>query len=181
MKPWITLAGSLLITAAAALLLPSLYQLETGSSLNQSAEEVLLPQPRVELSEDNLVDQMNVLPLDVPIMRVSWDEEVLTLDLKLEAQEMGPEAVYRSMAEAAAFCFYGTTNVRQLLLRVVAEDAWTGGRHLLLAADIRRNEWPQQTLTELRGWNRAELSEELKRSFRVTDTLLWRSSFSSYD
>lgn len=179
MKPWVILGGSLLLTAGAAVLLPQLYSWDLGSSAVRSTAAVLSPQQRVTLTDDNLVDTLHSLPLTTPIARVSWEHSTLTLDVKLTEGGAAPTEVYQNMGEITAFCFYGTNNVKQLLLRVVAEDQWTGERHLLVASDIRRNEWPPQALTELRSWVSPELPESLKSWFRVTDTKLWRSMYNN--
>jgi hypothetical protein len=177
MKPWIVLGGSILITAAAAVLLPSLQALDSGTAVVRETQATMSPQQRVMLTDDNLVDTLKELPLTTPIASVSWEHSVLTLDVKLSKEETAPLEIYQNMAEVAAFSFYGTTNVRQLLLRVVTQDAWSGERRLLLASDIRRNEWTPEELAHLKSREGADLPEELKSRFRITVTPLWQSRF----
>ncbi|MGQ3477464.1 hypothetical protein [Paenibacillus sp. TY11] len=177
MKPWIVLGGSILITTAVAVLLPSLQVLDSGTAAVRETQATISTQQRVLLTDDNLVDTLNELPLTTPIVSVSWEHSVLTLDVKLSKEETTPLEIYQNMAELAAFSFYGTTNVRQLLLRVVTQDEWSGERHLLLASDIRRNEWTNEALEQLRSREGAELPEDLKSRFRVTVTPMWQNRF----
>jgi hypothetical protein len=177
MKRFTVFAGALLLTVGAAALLPALQQLDHFAGRAENTRAVLLPQPRMELNEYNLVDQLNGLSLSMPIAKASWRETVLTLDLKMPETAAAPATVYANIAEAASYCFYGTSNVQQLLLRIVAEDPWTGKRYLLIAADIRRDEWPTEALRALRGWSEPELPEELKSQFRISDTKLWRTLY----
>lgn len=179
MKPWIVLGSSILITAAAAVLLPLIQALDSGTAAVRQTQTAISPQQRVQLTDDNLVDTLRELPLTTPIASVSWEHSVLTLDVKLLKEETTPLEIYQNMAELVAFSFYGTTNVRQLLLRVVTQDAWSGERHLLLASDIRRNEWTNETLDQLRSREGAELPAELKSRFRITVTPMWQKRFDS--
>ncbi|MNP65499.1 hypothetical protein D3C76_1610950 [compost metagenome] len=82
--------------------------------------------------------------------------------------------MYKGMAEIISFAFERTTNIDQLLLRLVAEDRWVGSKYLLLAADVRRGNWPSSALSELRNTGDNELSSELKSWFRVTESHLWK-------
>ncbi|MDP4096654.1 hypothetical protein OIN60_07710 [Paenibacillus sp. P96] len=177
MKRLTVFTGTLLLTIGAAALLPVLQQLDDYAGQAENSRAVLLPQPRMELNDYNLVDQLNELSLTMPITKVNWKQAVLTLDLKMPDTAAEPATVYKNIADAASYCFYGTSNVQQLLLRVVAEDPWTGKRHLLIAADIRRDEWSADALRELRGWSGPSLPEELKNQFRISDTKLWRTRF----
>ncbi|MFB5763116.1 hypothetical protein [Paenibacillus medicaginis] len=177
MKRLTVFAGALLLTVGAAALLPALQQLDHFAGRAENTRAVLLPQPRMELNEYNLVDQLNGLPLTMQIAKASWKGAVLTLDLKMPDTATSPATVYENIAEVASYCFYGTSNVQQLLLRIVAEDPWTGKRHLLIAADIRRDEWPAEALHTLKGWSEPELPEELKNEFRISDTKLWRTRY----
>ncbi|MEC0181814.1 hypothetical protein P4H61_09905 [Paenibacillus peoriae] len=177
MKPWIVLGSSILITAAAAILLPSLHTLDSGTAAVRETQAAISTQQRVRLTDDNLVDTLKELPLTTPIASVSWEHSVLTLDVKLSKEETAPLEIYQNMAELVAFSFYGTTNVQQLLLRVVTLDKWSGERHLLLASDIRRNEWTNEALEQLRSREGAELPEQLKSRFRITVTPMWQKRF----
>lgn len=177
MKPWIVLGGSILITVAAAVLLPSLQALDSGTAAVRETQATISPQQRVLLTDDNLVDTLKELPLTTPIASVSWEHSVLSLDVKLSKEDTAPLEIYQNMAELIAFSFYGTTNVRQLLFRVVTQDEWSGERHLLLASDIRRNEWTNEALEHLRSREGADLPEQLKTRFRIIVTPMWQKRF----
>lgn len=175
MKRWTVFVATLLLTFGIAALLPALQQLDHSAGRGDNSKAVLLPQ--TELNEYNLVDQLSGLPLTMPVAKVSWGESLLSLDLQMPDTAAPPSTVYENIAEVASYCFYGTSNVQQLLLRIVAEDPWTGKKHLLIAADIRRDEWSAEALRALRNWSGPELPEELKNQFRISDTRLWRTRY----
>ncbi|RCX23251.1 hypothetical protein DFP94_101848 [Fontibacillus phaseoli] len=139
-----------------------------------SAETFLSEKP-VELSDDNLVDGLSELKLPVPIAKVDLNGAVLSVDLKVTEDRFDKGELYRGIAEMISFSFERTTNIDQLLLRLVAEDRWLGKRYLLLAADVRRGEWPESALYALRTTGNMELPKELRTWFRVTETQLWKS------
>lgn len=127
-----------------------------------------------ELNDDNLVDGLSTIELPVPIAKVDVNRNVLSVDLKVSEEHFNKGELYSGIAELISFSFERTSNIDQLLLRLVAEDRWLGTRYLLLAADVRREEWSESALEELRNAGDKELPKELRALFRMTETHLWR-------
>lgn len=143
-----------------------------------AAEHPVFAEERpLRLSDDNLVDALKQLSLSVPIAKVGWDGSILSIDLKVIDDNMTATDLYKNMAEFIAFSFGHTTNVDQLLIRLLAEDKWLGTRYLLLASDVRRGEWPLTALQQLKATHQEELSHDIVAWFRITETSLWRSRF----
>ncbi|WP_334071591.1 MULTISPECIES: hypothetical protein [Paenibacillus] len=128
----------------------------------------------VELTDDNLVDSLSSLELNVPIAKVDLNGGILSVDLKVKDERLTKNDLYAGMADLISFAFARTTNIDQLLLRLIAEDQWLGSRYLLVAADVRRGEWPMDAPERLRAAGNGEIPTELKQWFRLTETALWR-------
>lgn len=171
---WVTRA--LVLTLGSALLCAGLSR--PGSLLSfggvPSATPVAVSLPPKELTEDNLVDGLSSVDLPVRIAKADLNSSILSIDLKVTEDQFDKEQLYLSMADVIAFTFERTSNIDQLLLRFVAEDQWLGTRYLLLAADVRRGEWPAAALEELRNAGGQELSPMLIKWFRITLTHLWK-------
>ncbi|WP_018751414.1 hypothetical protein [Paenibacillus sanguinis] len=141
------------------------------------AATVFAGQKPGRLTEDNLVDGLSVLPLPLPLAKVDLNAGILSVDLKVTDEESSTEQVYQGMAELISFAFEHTSNVDQLLLRVLAEDRWLGTRYLLIAADVRRDEISTEELFGLRDMGNGPLPEDLQSSMHITETQLWKSRF----
>lgn len=128
-----------------------------------------------ELRDDNLVDGLSALELPVPIAKVDLNGRILSVDLKVTEDKFDKGTLYMGIGEVMSFTFERTTNIDQLLLRLVAEDRWLGARYLLLAADVRRGEFTETTLMALRDLGDREMPKELRERLRVTETHLWKS------
>lgn len=142
----------------------------------QTATVFAGPYP-AELTDDNLVDALDPLQLPLPIAKVDLNRGILSIDLKIEGDHVGTADVYRGMAEMISFAFEHTSNIDQLLLRLMAEDRWLGTQYLLLAADVRRSEFSAEELSALRHAGSGELPEALRLRLRMTETRLWKSRF----
>ncbi|MFE4710924.1 hypothetical protein ACFRAM_08630 [Paenibacillus sp. NPDC056722] len=177
-KTW-WIGALLLLTAGSAILLPRLADLESSLRQDRGAVETFSEDSDMVLDDTNLVDAIGTLPLTLTIGSVGWENGVLSLDLMVTGNDHDPEELYRNMAQAVAFAIQDTTNVNQLLLRVVAEDKWTQTRRLLLAGDIRRREWSGELQKELLNTGNRPLSEHLKSSFRISESDLWKNQFIS--
>ncbi|AZK47170.1 hypothetical protein [Paenibacillus lentus] len=128
-----------------------------------------------ELKNDNLVDELIAWQLLVPVDKVELSGSILAIDFKVTEGAHSAEWLYQGLAQSVDRSFHNTSNIQRLLVRFIAEDRWLGNKYLLLAADIRRGEWPAEALEELRTWGDRELSRELKSWFRVTETNLWKT------
>lgn len=145
---------------------------KTGRSYTVFAEE----QP-ITLTNNNLVDGLSALELPAKIAKVGLNRNVLSVDLKVTEDDFDAAKLYQGMAELISFSMERTSNVDQLLLRLVAEDKWLGTRYLLLAADVRRGQWPASALEDLRNVGNQEVPRELREWFRMTETHLWKTRF----
>lgn len=139
-----------------------------------SAASVVAPASSLVLTDENLVDGLASLELSVRIAKVDLNGQILSIDLRVAEEQFDKQQLYQSMAEVISFAMEDTSNIDQLLLRLIAEDQWLGTRYLLLAADVRRGAWPVQALEELRNSGQEELSPSLIRWFRITATHLWK-------
>ncbi|USB34761.1 hypothetical protein [Paenibacillus sp. YPG26] len=180
MRRWTTSIAAILIAVTTVLALASL----TGQGTAWSGSRVysaFASAKVVDLRENNLVDELAGLPLSVRIAKVNLDQSILSVELKIGEKSYQPSVLYLDMAELIRFAFERTSNVSQLLIRLVAEDKWVGTKHLLLAADVRRGEWPSSALDDLENLGDQPLSGELKRYFRISATSLWKNRFERTD
>ncbi|MWV44724.1 hypothetical protein GRF59_13980 [Paenibacillus sp. HJL G12] len=177
MNRFILAGAALVITVGTALLLTQIGSLHTSVTSQKQAMPVILHQPGWELSNDNIVDALDSLPLTMQIHRVEWNESALSIDLIVTAPDTKLSEIYRNIADLLSFSFSGTLNVKQVKLRLVAEDKWVGTRHLLLAADARREDWDDNVFWELRREGEAPISDTLKQRLHVIETLLWKKQF----
>lgn len=164
----------MLVTAASAVILPQLADL--ASMLPQHGAVETFAKGGV-LEEDNLVDAVSTIPFTLTIDSVGWKHGILSLDLKVTGNDHEPRELYQNMARAISFAFEETENVDQLLLRIVAEDKWLDSRRLLLAGDIRRQEWSPQLLYALQTTGNVPLPDGLKTGFRISESELWKKQF----
>ncbi|MEF2964361.1 hypothetical protein V3851_00845 [Paenibacillus sp. M1] len=169
----------LLLTLGTALLLAYLTRpggplLGNSSPVSAAIFDAEREQP-VELTDDNLVDGLKTLELPAPIAKVGLDGRILSVDLRVTEERFDKSELYGGMAELISFSFKRTSNIDRLLLRLIAEDRWLGTKYLLLAADVRRGDWPDSALGALRNAGDGELPRELKEWLRMTETHLWKS------
>ncbi|WP_410514801.1 hypothetical protein PaeBR_10695 [Paenibacillus sp. BR2-3] len=167
----------LLLSAASAVVLPKLADLNSVLHKEQGVVETFIGGGHTTLNEDNLVDTLGALPLLLPIDSVGWKNEVLSLDLKVTSSDHEPDEIYKDMAQVISFAFQDTSNVNQLLLRIIVEDKWLGSRRLLLAGDIRREEWSRELQRELESAGNNLLSARVQTGFRISESDLWKKQF----
>lgn len=130
--------------------------------------------PQIELNEANLVDELIAWNLPLAIDKIDFGVNVLSLDLAITDSDIEPWQVYDALSQTIVVTFGRTTNVNRLLVRFVAEDPWLHSKYLLLAANVRREGWPEYALYELSEWGNRELNPELKQWFHITETNLWK-------
>lgn len=175
-KAW-WIGAAFLLTATSVIILPKLADLDSALQQRNGSVETFNGNPSTVLSNDNLVDVLGSLPLTLSIDSVGWEDHVLSLDLKVTGNDHEPEELYQNMAEAISYAFQETSNVDQLLLRIVVEDKWLGSRRLLLAGDIRRSEWTPELQNELMSAGNYPITDHLKIGFRISETELWKKQF----
>lgn len=179
-QKWLWGAGCIGLTFVSVFLLVSLSSLSSYASKDIHKPALADIGKPIELSSDNLVDEMSRLYLPVKLSKVDLRMHILSVDLKLTGDNFKPALVYESLAELISFSMGQTNNVYQLLIRVVAEDPWTKNKYLLLAADIRKGQWPTELIQQLQELGNEQLPREMKTWFRVTETKLWQSHFKKY-
>ncbi|MBR2563224.1 MAG: hypothetical protein IKE29_01210 [Paenibacillus sp.] len=177
MKPGMIVAASIVTTITAVILLVVFQSLHTRTWGGERAEPVTASHQPIQLTNENLVDVLSSLHMSTPIARVEWKQSILTLDLKVKGKNTSYTEIYENMAAVVDLSFRTVDNVDQVLLRIMAEDEWIHKRHLLLAADIRRGEWPLYAIDMLRTWKSTTFSEELKDWFHLMQTELWKKQF----
>lgn len=176
MRKWKPIIAACLISLTLAFMLAVLTA--RGSTWSgKPAYSVFADKQVIDLTENNLVDELSRLPLSVRLSKVKLDQSILSVDLKIGDESYQPSVLYLNMAELIRFSFERTSNVSQLLIRLVAEDKWVGTKHLLLASDVRRGEWPPSALDDLENLGDHPLPDELKQYFRFTVTSLWKNRF----
>lgn len=175
-KAW-WIGAVLLLTATSAVILPQLADLDATLQHRHGAVETFAGSQGTVLDNDNLVDVLGALPLSLSIDSVGWEDHVLSLDLKVSGNDHEPVELYQNMAQAISFAFQETSNVDQLLLRMVVTDKWLGSTRLLLAGDIRRQEWSYALQNELQSAGNLPISDRLKTGFRISETELWKKQF----
>lgn len=176
MKRNLAIRAILLTFGCALAMAGAAWLSEHPAQPRQAATVFAGPTPAV-LTDDNLVDALDPLQLPMPIAKVELNRGILSVDLKVDGDKIGTDDVYRGMAEMISFAFEHTSNIDQLLLRLMAEDRWLGTKYLLVAADVRRAEFSAEELNALRHAGSGELPEALRVRMRLTETRLWRSRF----
>lgn len=173
---WI--GAAFVVTAASALLLPRMEILQSSQKPASGTVETFSQRTdKLVLGEGNLVDALGSISFHLSIGSVSWEEGVLSLDLKVTDTAVRPGDVYADMSNALAFAFRNTENANQVLLRIMAEDRWIGSSRLLLAADARRSELTPELLEELENAGNIPLPPSLKSALRISETSLWKNQF----
>jgi len=172
---WIGTA--LLLSIASSLILPKLADMDSALRTKHGVLETFIGGRDTVLTEDNLVDQLGALPLLLSIDSAGWENNILSLDLKITSNDPHPEEIYRDVARTISFAFQETPNVNELLLRVIVEDKWLGSRRLLLAGDIRRSEWSRELQHDLVTTGNTLLSDRIKKGFRISESELWEKQF----
>lgn len=173
MKTWIPV---LLATIGVALFMATLSWIEQSAGKSSLALTALADHRPAELNNDNLVDRLSTIQLPLRLAKVDLEQRILSVDLKVTDNTVSPALAYRSIAEMMEFSFAETSDVEQLLLRIVAEDRWLGTRYLLLAVDIHRGESPATLVEQLKSAGNEELAPEVKNLLRMTETQLWKAN-----
>ncbi|MNH78078.1 hypothetical protein D3C87_240450 [compost metagenome] len=176
MRRWTTIIAAIILTLTTALVM-AVFTARGNTWSATKAYSAFADEKVIDLTENNLVDELSRLPISIRLSKVNLDQSILSVDLKIGDESYQPSVLYLNMAELIRFSFERTSNVSQLLIRLVAEDKWVGTKHLLLASDVRRGEWPPSALDDLENLGDHPLSDELRQYFRFTVTSLWKNRF----
>lgn len=130
-----------------------------------------------QISDDNLVDYLLQLPLEMHIGKVDWGNSILTIDLSIQ-QEGTPDTILMDLYKLTYYGLVGTTNVKQVLVRVREfehENSVRGGG-LMLAMDARRGD---VSLEGIRKLQKEQLSvyRFLNEYFQLTFTRAWEERY----
>ncbi|WP_054957129.1 hypothetical protein [Paenibacillus dakarensis] len=168
---WVPVMGTFLIFV----FLSAIHSISNTEERNSTA--VYNPFTSGNLSDDNLVDRLRALPLGLKIGTADWNNGALYLDLKVTENPLRVEAVKKDLAAVLSFSFEDVDNVNRLFLRFEAVDPWSGSRYLILAANVRKNEWDHTLLEELKQTKNEPFSERLVEGLHLTLTNLWKMQF----
>lgn len=160
-----------LFSIAAAWMLAWLPGMDQAGGGSDSVPVIGKESP-VRLLDGNLVDGIAGLPLTLRIRKLDLDQSVLKIDLGADARK-GEAPVYHDLVEVSRFALEGTSNISQVLVRVMEEKPGTAGKSgsLLVALDARREDrkesgnklakeaGPEKMLTFLQGQYRLSITQ----------------------
>src|SRR5690606_6378767 len=89
----------------------------------------------IVLNDANLVDLLTRLELTQDIRRVNWRHSILAIDLAIPEEAAESDEIYDDLYEICALAFEHTSNVTEVLVRVLDD-----GR-MLLSMDAARANW----------------------------------------
>lgn len=168
--------AALFATALVALLLA--YMPELDRLYRPGGESpAFSPKHHEALSESNLVERMEALPLQLRIARVEWQSSVLSVDLLVTPTTMAKDTVYHDMYELSRFGVTETPNVNQVLVRILRLPTNSKRDAVLLAAlDARRGTSGEREETAA-GPDITDVERYLASRYRVTYTQEWKQFF----
>jgi hypothetical protein len=160
-----------LLSAGIAIALSFLPQLENGWS--SPAFHAVKAQP---VSETNIVDVISKMQLHERIRKVEVTHAIISVDL-IAAPGSGRGDIVRDVYEIPKTLFSLSTNINQVLVRVMDNSNMGGGNPtVLLATDARREKWlPSETV--LGKQSVEEIEQYLQSHFRMTYTPIWKDRF----
>jgi PIN domain nuclease of toxin-antitoxin system len=161
---------TILLSSGIAVALSLLPQLENG--WDSPVFNSVKAQP---VSETNIVDVMSKMQLHLRIRKVEVSHAIISIDL-FASPSSDRQQIVQDLYEIPNALFGRSTNINQVLVRVLDGSQHTGGSaSLMLAADARREKWLSESGLSIRS---AEEKEQyLQSHFRVTYTPYWREKF----
>lgn len=128
------------------------------------------------LGDGNLVEVLAGVQLKERLGRVEWNGSVLTLELRVSADEGRPEAWFDDAKSFIALSFGQLDNVKRLLFRIT-ESGYGAERRLLAVMDVRAEDtWLKDELDALAQINPVHDGVWRKRlRLRLTDA--WKERF----
>ncbi|CAM3776259.1 hypothetical protein COLU111180_07785 [Cohnella lubricantis] len=115
----------------------------------QIAASVFKPQRVEKLADDRIVDAFIALPLEPRLSSVGWDHAILSVDLSVGSGDTERQ-LWSDVADLVRLSFGQLSNVRQLLIRVFAENG-DGKKTLLFSAVTRASDWQSLTLSDVQA------------------------------
>lgn len=161
-----TLLSVVLIVALS--LLPQLERM--GSS---SVFRSVQAQP---VTETNIVDVMSKTQLHLRIRKVEVSHAIISVDL-LASPSSGKKEIVQDLYELPRSLFERSTNVNQVLVRVMDSSKESGrAASLLIATDARREKWlPSDNQPSTQSED--EMEAYLQSHFRMTYTSKWQERY----
>jgi hypothetical protein len=179
MRDFSKITGSMLLSVAIAIALSWLPHIQRQNEKSAIDLAAFHSTTAMRLTGNNLVDGMASLPLSLEIRKVELDSSILTVDLTLKDNPHAEESVIRDFYEIARFGLSRSSNVQQVLVRVLETKAGkkVSGDSVLASLDARRETRDVQMV--MRGEESTEaMGGYLKTHFRVTFTQRWKTQYS---
>lgn len=132
MRWWPRILITSLFTAGVAFLLSFLPGIDARNSGPAEDLRVFGGTQALLVDDRTIVDFMLRVPLTLHITKVDVGQSVLSVDLQGGEGQILPDAVYRDLYELAVAGFNETSNVQQILVRVL------DGQQLLVAMNAKR-------------------------------------------
>lgn len=125
------------------------------------------------VNESNIVDVVSGMQLHLRVRRVEVSHAIVSIDL-LATKATANEDAMHDLYEIPGALFSASTNINQVLVRVMdAENEPGAGGRLLVASDARREKWlPDEP--KLRPRTTDEISAYLDSHYRMTYTPRWQ-------
>lgn len=103
-------------------------------------------QENIVVNDYNLVDALSELRLNQDIRKVDWRHSLLVMDLKINPNLHREEEVFADLQTICEFAFEHTTNIKEVLIRVVRQESASSLESrrrdaLLLSMDATREQW----------------------------------------
>ncbi|PZE21951.1 hypothetical protein [Paenibacillus xerothermodurans] len=161
---------TLLLSVGVAMLLSYLPRLENGatSPLYRAAKAE-------SVSDANIVDVMSGMRLNERIRRVEVTHAIVSVDV-LASSSSTKEEIMGDVHMITQTLFRRSTNINQVLIRVLNGSTGRTGPTLLLAADAARDKW-ERSGADADQLTPREMEQYLQSSLRMTYTPLWRELF----
>lgn len=167
------LTALLVLSVIIALALSRLPQLE--HTVNTGAKQTIAA-GHEQLTEQNLVDALEAIPLGLTIVRADIRQSVLSVDLGIAQGKMPEYAVYDDLYELSQYALTSTANIEQVLVRIMEvhkEDPKS--RQLLLAMDARRENRPKSEGKAVDS-SKLQTKELIQAHYALTFTQKWNDA-----
>jgi hypothetical protein len=131
----------------------------------------------VQLTEHNLVDLLIQVPLQLRIRKVELSHSVLWIDLGLP-KNVEEASVYRDLYMIVQSTINKTSNVNQVLVRIMDYSNMTGGSSALMVLAMEADREHAQNLdAHLQEVSSVLLEQQVKARFHLTYTPRWQERY----
>jgi hypothetical protein len=163
------------VSVCIAWLLSFLPEVNSRPSVDRKELQVFNDDKPITLSNENIVDWIETLPLRLELKRVDWSDRILSVDFQAGAPIESSEVIFAQMLDFIYYGLAGTTNVNRVWVRLVLQPEGEGKqpKRLLLALDAHREQISRE---EYDLWKLKKISAEqlIARRFQLTATPQWR-------